>query len=243
MNNDRLKGLLMLDKDVEFNGFYIKNYKLKEIFNDDFGLDKYYYLTAFARLGKQEIISQYKLNDTKDKSLYGIIWQESDMVYWLLDVLNTFTNLKWSVGNFSDFISYDENEKRIRFTEKTFDEFIILLKKIYFIRKIEPKIDMNKVIGEEAKKMAQEYLEETSTSDNKITILSIVDGICGKNLGYTYFNIMDLTVWKLMRLFYSIEQNESYNLKMNIISNGLYDGKKNGNTFVLHWANEIEVIK
>ena len=242
MNKDRLKGLLMLDKDIEFNGFYIKNYKLKEIFDDGFGLDKYYYLTAFARLDKQLVISQYNLNDiNKNESLYQIIWKELDMVYWLLNVLNTFTNLNWTIGNFNDYISYDENKKRIRFNEKTFDEFMILLKKIYFIRKVEPKIDMNMVIGEEAKKMAQEYLEETSNNDNKITLLSIIDGICGKDLGYTYFNIMDLTVWKLMKLFYSIEQNESFNLKMRVISNGLYDSKKNGNGFDLHWANEIKI--
>lgn len=241
MNEDKLKGLLMLDKDVEFNGFYIKNYKLKDIFDNDFGLDKYYYLTAFARLDKQQIISQYKLNNTKDRSLYEIIWEESDTVYWLLDVLNTFTDLNWTIGNFSDFITYDKNQKIIRFSEKTFEGFMTLLKKIYFIKKIEPKIDMNKVIGEEAKKMAQEYLEETSMSENKITLLSIIDGICGKNLGYTYFNIMDLTVWKLMKLFYSIEQNESFNLKMRVISNGLYDSKKNSNGFDLHWANEIEI--
>jgi len=240
MNENKLKGLLMLDKDIEFNGFYIKNYKLKEIFSENFGLDRYYFLTAFANLEKQELISQYKLT-VNGESLYEMIWMTPDTVYWLLDVLNTFTDLEWTIGNFSDFVAYDKNKNRIRFTEKIFEGFISLFKKIYFISKNIQKIDMNKVIGEEAKKMAKEYLEETANNDNKITLSSIINGICSKNVGYTYFNILDLTVYKLMMLFYGIEQDEAYKLTMNIISNGLYDSKKNGKNLNLHWANEIKI--
>lgn len=246
MNEDRLKGLLVRGKDILYQDFYIRNYTLDEIFSEDFGLDKYYYLISFANIELRDIFKDSKIK-IDDRKLYDELYNKPEYRMWLLDVLNSFTYLNWQVGLMNDFIAYDEDKKRHRINEKKFDDFIKILKKVYCINKGKTKssmaIDPNMAVGKEAKEMAKEFTEfENENKRDKgegFTLLGIINGLAGKGRGYTYFNIWDLTIYQLMSLFYGINHDEEYGYVMEQINHGMRDLKKNPvNINKIHWAIE-----
>lgn len=246
MDENKLKGLLTLGEDIiKYQDIEIKNYSLREIFSKDFGLDKYYYLTWFLNIDKTIITDKYKF-DVENKSLYECIWEIPELVYWFLEVLNAFTNYKWAIGDWKDYITYDENNKRHRFYESKFDEFVKLLKKIYCVngKDIESTMDLNPDLAtsEEARKMTEEFAEfnnQNKKNKGNITMNGIITGVCSKGIGYNFFNIWDLKMYQLMSVYYSIEQNEKYGYIMTSVYHGVWDTKKNPiDSNKIHWAIE-----
>jgi hypothetical protein len=248
MSNEEIKGLLLRGKDVKYQGFLIRNYSLDEIFDESFGLDKYYFLISFANLEVKDIPKDSKVKI--DKILYDIIYEKLDLREWFLEILNTFTYLHWQVGTlqFKDFIAYDENKKRYRMTEDKFDGFMNIFKKMYSINrsKLEStvNIDPNLAMDEETRKLAEEFAEfekenESKNKNGNITLMGIISGVCSKGRGYTFFNIWDLKMYQLMGLYYGIEKDENYGYIMGSIYAGVWDTKKNKlNMEDIHWATE-----
>lgn len=244
MKEDKLNGLLALGEDViEFQDIEIKNYPLKYILSKDFGLDKYYYLVNFVNIEKEDLVEKYKIEDADNKSLFQCIWSQFDTKYWFLELLNTFTNLEWVVGDWEDYIAYDKNKQRHRFNEKKFNEFVDVFKKIYCVNnKLEvTESELEFESDQETKERLERIRNFEKENQNKntdktnITLMSIINGLVVKGLGYTYFNIYDLKIYQLMSLFYNVEHDEKCTFIKDIKANGLWDDKKNSNGNI-HWA-------
>lgn len=234
----------MLGEDIiQFQDIEIKNYSLKEILGKDFGLDKYDYLTNFVNVEKENLVEKYKLENTENKTLFQCVWSQFDTKYWFLELLNTFTNLNWVVGEWEDYVAYDENKQRHRINEKKFNEFVDVFKKIYCINgKITaPESELEFESDQETKERLERIRnfekenKNKNTNKSNISLISIINGLVVKGRGYTYFNIYDLKIYQLMSLFYNVEHDEKCTFIKDIKANGLWDDKKNSNGNI-HWA-------
>lgn len=243
-SENRLKGLLIRgEDDIECEDFVIKNYSLEEILSKNFGLDKYYYLTSFSNINKDILVEKYKIENIENKTLYECVFSVTDTKYWLLEVLNTFTNYEWEVG-FYDYLFYDENKVRHRLTENKFNSFIKLFKKIYCVSRDSDTLesDLDLVNDEETRQRLERIMNfekenESKKKKSNITLMGIISGLVGKGIGYTYFNIYDLKVYQLINLFYSVNHNEACSQIRSIQANGLWDKDKNVDTSDINWAS------
>lgn len=236
-----LEGKLLMGLDIEVEGLYIKNYKLKEIFND-IGLENYYKklqpaILKVKDLNLEDIIGE---EQAKDKTMYDAVCMFVDIREMYLKFLNTFTHHKWEFNDvFNEFVVWRKDETPIRLGRNKIDNVFGIVKEMYCLNKRDDTSDKLTPINDEvaqALKEFQEWEDSLPQKNSEITLNSIIEGLSVKS-EYSLFNIWDLTVYQLMRTFYKVNDAEHIDNITKAVYAGTVDGKAIKD---LHWAKRSD---
>ncbi len=247
--NDDIKTLLLIGSDISVDDILLKNYKLGEIFNEDFGLTRYNWLCSLAIVDKDDVIdyggNKELKEEIKDLDLYDLLPTLPNIQQWYTEFLNTFTCNKWVYNSrFNTFM--DIENKLILDKEKT-SNIVEVFKKMYWVERGSKNnnndfIDPSKAVNDEVRALAEEFAEmekESKSKKSKITLNGIIAGVCSTSNRYDFFNIKDLTMYQLMTIYFVNENRDHYQYVMQSAYVGMYDLKKT-KIEDIHYCREID---
>lgn len=202
---------LLNPEPLDFYGLKIYKPTLKEIYQ--IGYDNYNHFTTQMTLSVLDIakfLEQQKIGGNVPTPLHFIIDLATQSPISFLELqMGFFTYTRKSI-KFSDYsiLLFDkEPENAFILNEKNFNEFqeiILMINKMFDVEEEREIISPNEKMRQkfiqarlklrEAKKKKR---EESSKKGEGITLPDIISSLCAYNIGYTIFNVWDLTIYQL----------------------------------------------
>lgn len=241
INEKRLKDSLMCGGNyyLEKYDITIINYSLKQIFCN-IGEDILNHYLKICIIDTSDLKDIQKLKGRNDLDFFV---QYEEMQEIIVGFLNLFTSSEWTfIPMIRQFVTNDENRKTL--TKEFFDDLREVCSEMYCLKK--PKEDVKtKAKTKYGEDLLKEFMEEEKKinrfKEASVTLQSIVFSICSRNgSNYNMFNIMDLKMYQLIKIYYHMIQSDSYFYTLASV----YNGKMEAKTLEkMNWANDIDLNK
>lgn len=242
VNELDLKAKLRMGSDIDVCGITIKNYKLGEIFND-IGITKYLQMTGLISRSPSDFIDKKYLKEISSVTMFDIFCMSYEMQELFMETMKFFTGYEWRfVANraFVEFQATNTSDKDVHINKENHEHILNTIKEMYCLSEVKKESERED-IDDRMKEILAEFEEEENkvnkAKGGKITIFSIIDGVSTKHPSINILNIWNLTMFQLMRNFYSLGKNINEDRVMNGIYSGVIDSKKI-DLDKIHWATE-----
>lgn len=215
---------LLSSEPLDFHGLKIYKLTLKEI--SQLGLENYNRLTSRLTMSILDIakfFEQQRIGGAVPSPLSFIITSaKSDPANFLEIYIAFFTYLKKSIEILDDQIVVKNGlgDKDFILDEKNFNEFqeaILIINKMY---DVEEEREINSPNEELKQKFIKARLklreakrrqrEKDSQKGDGITLPDIISALCTYGIGYTIFNVWDLTIYQLYEQFERLQAKDEY---------------------------------
>lgn len=238
-----VKARLLMGLDVSTHDITIKNYTIGEIFKD-IGLTRYLQMSNIATRKVRDYISPEYLDNFKDISVFEVFCMTEDMNSLFIDFLNFFTGYGWRfVYNelFVEFYAKNEYGKNVHVNKENIEDVFEVIKVMYCLdssKKESERDDIDDNIRDILRELEEEENKVNSASKNKITLLSIIDGISSKHHSINLLNIWDYKMYQVMHTYYVLNKIDNEDRVVSGIYAGTVDREKI-NFEKIYWANEV----
>lgn len=237
---------------IPFGPLKVYQPTLKEINN--IGFSEFCRITNLLTISEEELLLFYdknKITDGETNPLQYLISQSLKSPVFFFEVqLSFFTYTKEEIyldpkkKCFKFFLPMSKELPTKKIVEikdwfylndENFPQFQSIIRAINFTKEEEDheiNSDDKKMVEKfkEARKKlklakAKERLKKTSSQENEISFSDMISSICCAGLGYTLFNIWDLTIYQLYNLFKRYQMRENFNIDLQMLLAGA-DSKK-----------------
>lgn len=238
-----VKARLLMGLNVTTHGITIKNYTIGEIF-EDVGFTRYLQMSSVATRKVRDYIAEEYFYKFKDISIFDIFCMSEDTNNLFIDFLNFFTGYEWKFAYTEDFVEfYSKNEhgKNVHIDKKNIGDVFEVVKVMYCLdssKRESDRDDIDDDIRDILRELEEEENKVNNASKNKITLLSIIDGISTKHHSINLLNIWDYKIYQVMHTYYLLNKIDNEDR----IVSGVYAGtvdKEKINFEKIYWANEV----
>lgn len=215
---------LLSDEPLNFHGLKIYKLTLREI--SQLGLENYNRLTSRLTMSILDIakfFEQQRIGGAVPSPLAFLISSaKSDLTNFLEIHIAFSTYLKKSIEILDDEIIVKNglDNKDFILNENNFNEFqesILIINKMYDVEEereikspneeLKQKFIKARLKLREAKRRQR---EKDSQKGDGITLPDIISALCTYGIGYTIFNVWDLTIYQLYEQFERLQAKEEY---------------------------------
>lgn len=215
---------LLSNEPLDFHGLKIYKLTLRDI--SEIGLDNYNRLTSRLTMSILDIakfFEQQKIGGAVPSPLSFLISSaRSDPTNFLETYIAFSTYLRKSIEISDDEIIVKEGlgDKDFILNEQNFNEFqeaILMINKMYDVEEEREINSPNEALKQKfikarlkLREAKRRQREKDSQKGDGITLPDIVSALCSYGIGYTMFNVWDLTIYQLYEQFERIQAKEEY---------------------------------
>lgn len=254
MTLEEIRDLLFIgEKVIEVCGIELHEYTIREIYK--IGKDNFKKTMYFSVLQPIDFFkrSEVKKDDFKDITVFDMLkFLGQENIDWCISMLELATKKKWSYNkntNMLDCIDFiNKTPKITRINKQQYIEIAKIISVMYSINRYNPyeKYGENFDLADDFVKKAIEKEIEKEAQENKhsnITISSIVEAIsCHCDSGVNIFNVGDLTIYQVSRIYERVQQKDTYVNHMKALYSGCMSKESKINFEDIHWAKNLNDI-
>lgn len=215
---------LLSNEPLDFYGLKIYKLTLKEISQIGFNnYNRYTSLLTMSILDIAKFLEEQKIGGDVPSPLYFLIDSAtSSQINFFETQLAFFTYLKKpiEISNQTIIVKDGTPEGDFILNENNFNEFqeaLLMINKIYDIEEEREINSPNEVLKQKfikarlkLREAKRRQREKDSQKGDGITLPDIISALCAYGIGYTMFNVWDLTIYQLYEQFERISAKEEY---------------------------------